>query len=175
MTEQLRPLPKTAPHSGPVTRSQAQTELTQLQTLAPDAVVFRLVKLANLMTRPFFGRFAKRHELTINEWRSIVVLAARPDSAAQDISATAGLHPMNVSRAVIGLRKAGMVSETRDPENHRRTLLRLTEAGEDTFKKIAPHAERQAQLLLATLSPEELAVLNRTIDKLIARAEEIAE
>lgn len=175
MTEPLQPLPATTTRPVGLAPGHGQTDATQLPTLAPDTVVFRLVKLANLMTRPFFGQFAKRHALTINEWRSIVVLAAQPDSAAQDISATAGLHPMNISRALIGLRKAGMVAETRDPENHRRMLLRLTPLGEDTFRKIAPHAERQAHLLLGTLSPEELTVLGRTIDKLIARAEEIAE
>ena len=109
MTEPLQPLPATTTRPVGLAPGHGQTDATQLPTLAPDTVVFRLVKLANLMTRPFFGQFAKRHALTINEWRSIVVLAAQPDSAAQDISATAGLHPMNISRALIGLRKAGMV------------------------------------------------------------------
>jgi DNA-binding MarR family transcriptional regulator len=136
-------------------------------------VGFRLLKLTNLMSRPFFGQFAKRHALSLNEWRAVVVLATRPGSAAQDISAATGLHPMNISRAVIGLRKAGMVEEARDPENHRRVLLWLTKAGEKTFKEIAPHSERQARMLLDGLAPEELMVLGRTIDKLIARAEEI--
>lgn len=148
-------------------------ELKPLQALTPEAVVFRLVKLANLMSRPFFAQFAKRHALSINEWRCIVVLAARPGSAAQDISATAGLHPMNISRALIGLRKTGMVEEARDPENHRRVLLWLTTAGKKTFKEIAPHSEHHAGLLLDTLSPEEVKILGKIIDKLIARAEEI--
>ncbi len=71
------------------------------------------------------------------------------------------------------LKKAGMVDEERDPENHRRMLLWLTKAGEKTFKEIAPHSERHARLMLDVLSLDELMSLGRTIDKLIARAEEI--
>lgn len=143
------------------------------KSLTPEMVGFRLLKLTNLMSRPFFGQFAKQQSLSLTEWRSMVVLASRPGSAAQDISAATGLHPMNISRAVIALRKAGMVEEARDPDNHRRVLLWLTESGTKVFKQIAPHSERQASDLLDVLSDDEIAHLGRLVDKLIARAEEI--
>jgi DNA-binding MarR family transcriptional regulator len=76
---------------------------------------FRLLKLTNLLSRPFFGQFAKLHDLTLNEWRTMVVLANQPASAAQDVAAMTGLHPMNISRALAGLRKAGRIEEARDP------------------------------------------------------------
>lgn len=101
------------------------------------------------------------------------MLANRPGSAAEDISAATGLNPMTISRALAGLRKAGRVQEARDPTNHRRTLLWLTKAGEKTFSEIAPHPERQAASLLDTFSSSELAVFANIIDKLIARAEDI--
>ncbi|GLS14600.1 MarR family winged helix-turn-helix transcriptional regulator [Hydrogenophaga electricum] len=147
--------------------------LEDANTLAPEMAGFRLLKLTNLMTRPFFGQFAKQHSLTLNEWRSIVVLASRPGSAAQDISASTGLHPMNISRAVIALRKRGLVEEARDPDNHRRMLLWLTTAGDALFRTIAPHSEAQNKLLFDVLEAEELAAFARTLEKLTTRAEEI--
>ena len=146
---------------------------TKDSSLTPEMVGFRLLKLTNLMSRPFFGHFAKQHSLSLTEWRSMVVLASRPGSAAQDISAATGLHPMNISRAVIALRKAGLIEEARDPDNHRRVLLWLTAAGRKMFRQIAPHSERQAGELLDVLSDEEVGQLGRLVDKLIARAEEI--
>ncbi|MDP3887658.1 MarR family winged helix-turn-helix transcriptional regulator [Hydrogenophaga sp.] len=141
--------------------------------LTPDMAGFRLLKLTNLMSRPFFGQFAKQHSLTLNEWRSIVVLANRPGSAAQDVSAATGSHPMNISRAVIALRKRGLVEEARDPDNHRRMLLWLTPTGKDLFKSIAPHSEAQNKLLFDVLTQEELAAFIRTLEKLTSRAEMI--
>lgn len=141
--------------------------------LSPDMIGFRLLKLTNLLSRPFFGKFAAQHELSLNEWRTMVVLASRPGSAAQDVAAATGVHPMNISRALAGLRKAGRVEEARDPDNHRRTLLWLTRSGEKLYREIAPYSEKQAERLLVTLSSTEIAALARIVDKLIARAEEI--
>jgi len=159
------------------TTSCANPESTQPeaggQHLTPEMVGFRLLKLTNLMSRPFFGQFAKQHSLSLTEWRAIVVLATRPGSAAQDICAATGLHAMNISRAVSALRKSGLVEEARDPDNHRRVLLWLTAEGSKTFRQIAPHSERDASQLMDALTPRELLAFSRTLDKLILRAEEI--
>lgn len=152
-------------------RKPETTNTDARQVLTPAMVGFRLLKLTNLMSRPFFGEFAKHHKLTLNEWRSIVVLANQPGSAAQDIAAATGLHAMNISRALSGLRKAGLVREARDPENHRRVLLWLTKSGQDMFRQIAPHSEQNARLMLDVLTPDEMKMLGVIIDKLIGRAE----
>ncbi|HSW17201.1 MAG TPA: MarR family winged helix-turn-helix transcriptional regulator [Ramlibacter sp.] len=152
---------------------RTKTSTEHQPALSPDMVGFRLLKLTNLLSRPFFGKFAKQHELTLNEWRTMVVLAAQPGSAAQDVAAATGLYAMNISRAVAGLRAAGRLEEARDPDNHRRTLLWLTKAGEKTYREIAPTSEQQAARLLDTLTAAEITTLARIVDKLVARAEEI--
>ena len=101
-----------------------------------------------------------------------MVLANRPGIAAQDIAALTGLHPMNISRAVTGLRKAGRLRDERDPENHRRSLLWLSDSGRRLFQEIAPHSEQQAAFLLEPFSEDELYQLAAMVDKLLARAEE---
>lgn len=141
--------------------------------LTPQLVGFRLFKLTNLLARPFFARIAKQHALTLNEWRVIVVLAAQPGSAAQDVSAATGLHPMNISRALAGLRKSGRTTQARDPDNHRRTLLWLSEQGLSTFHEIAPSAEEHGERLLEVLSETELSALADIVDKLTERAEQV--
>lgn len=155
--------------------SKAPTTTVWRPSLTPEMVGFRLLKLTNLLTRPFFGKFAKQHALTLTEWRTIVVLANRPGIASQDIAALTGLHPMNISRAVTGLRNAGRVRDERDPDNHRRSLLWLTEAGQQTFREIAPHSEQQAAFLLEPFTEEELQQLAVMVDKLVKRAEEFTE
>lgn len=166
---------KTAAISSAPQKPAVTQAVKESRILTPETVGFRLFKLTNIMSRPFFGRFAKHHALSLNEWRSIVVLANKPGSAAQDISMATGLHPMNISRAVIALRKGGFVEEARDPANHRRVLLWLTPAGEEVFRSIAPHAEESARQLFDILPAEDLAWLSKTLDQLIARAEDITK
>lgn len=139
--------------------------------LSPDLIGFRLLKLTNLMSQPFFARIAKQHDLTLNEWRSMVAISASPGCAAEDISAATGMHPMNISRAVTGLKKRGFVDHTPDPGNHRRILLTLSPAGRAKFSEIAPMSENQSRQLLSPLSEEEIEAFSRILDKLVNQAE----
>ena len=159
----------------PAPPAPATARAGRTRPIGPEMIGFRLLKLTNLMSRPFFAQFAKHHALSLNEWRSIVVLATRPGSAAQDVAAATGLLPMNISRALMTLRKSGMVEEARDPDNHRRMLLWLTRRGEATFNQIAPHSQRDSRRLLGALSEAELVLFGSMLDKLITRAEEISE
>jgi len=142
---------------------------------APNAVGFRLLKLTNLLSQPFFKQIHKQHAISLNEWRAMVVLANKPGSAAQDIAESTGLIAMNVSRAVAELRKAGRVSSSRDPENHRRTLLWLTPAGEKLYAEVAPYSAMKAQEFYGSLGLEELEAFSQQLDRLIKRAEEMLD
>ncbi len=141
-------------------------------SLSWEMVGLRLLKLTNLVAKPFLANIAHQHDITLTEWRTLVVLANHPGLAAQDIAEITGLHPMNISRAVAGLRRAGRIRDERDPENHRRSLLWLTKKGEETFRAIAPSSEAQQAFLLEPLTDDEVATLARVVDKLLARAEE---
>lgn len=169
---QLIPLPAAAKRR--TSASARTTSHLSPQPLALDMAGFRLMKLTNLMSRPFFGQFAKQHALSLNEWRCIVVLVHQPGCAAQDLSVATGLLPMNISRAVIALRKAGLVEEARDPGNHRRVLLWLTQSGRNVFELIAPKAQAQSESLFSVLSQEELVMFVKMLGRLTAQAEGIA-
>lgn len=139
--------------------------------LSPAIIGFRLLKLTNLMSQPFFAKFAKQHALTLNEWRSMVAISARPGCAAEDISAATGLHPMNISRAVTSLKKRRFVDYETDPKNHRRILLTLSKTGRAKFNEIAPHSEQQSRELLSALTEQEIEDFSRILDKLVRQAE----
>lgn len=144
---------------------------TARNTMSPENIGFRMLKLTNLMSQPFFSDFAKQNFLTLNEWRSMVVISSWPNTAAEDISAATGIHPMNISRAIKGLRKRKFVDQVHDPENHRRKLLTLSPLGESKFSEIAPHSEQQSQKLLSALSDGEIESFSIILDKLVRQAE----
>lgn len=134
-------------------------------------ITMRLFKLTNLISGPF-RHFAKEHDITLNEWRVLVVLATHPGLAAQDISRFTGIHAMTISRAVAALRASGRLAESRDPDNHRRTLLWLTDRGRKTYEKVVPHSIAASQNLYSILSQEQIDTLMECLDLLIDRAEE---
>jgi DNA-binding MarR family transcriptional regulator len=132
-------------------------------------LVARLLRLVNLIAKPFFSEYASRYHLSINDWRVMVALAARPRAAASEICEQTGMHPMNVSRSVSRLEHMGRVKRYTDARDRRRSLLRLTPAGRAVFGSIAPSAQAREEAVRRTLSARETVVLRALLDKLIAR------
>ena len=79
-----------------------------------------------------------------------------------------------VSRAVNKLQEKGLVDRSPHSEDRRRLPLKLTAAkGINLFHNVVPKALAYEQELLSALSEDELARLNRLIQKLQASAENV--
>lgn len=136
---------------------------------SPEATYsHRMMRLINLIAKPFFARHAEQNDLSINEWRIVMLLAAHPESSASELAARSGMILMNVSRGVRRLVRMGRVARKGDPGDGRRVLLMLTARGRALYGRIAPNAWRSEQEVRALLSPREAAELSRLLDKLLA-------
>jgi DNA-binding MarR family transcriptional regulator len=134
----------------------------------PPMLLHRLLKLSNLILRPLFVRRAESYEMNVNELRVLMTLAQMGEAASHELCEVAGLHPMNVSRAVGTLRTQGRIEERRDEENRRRKLLRLTPEGQRVFDELAPDADDAADRLFQGMDDKALRSLSVVIDKLTA-------
>lgn len=141
--------------------------------LSQRSVWYRLMKLTNLINRPFFARYAERYHLTINDARVLVTLASMSEAAAHELCDATGMHPMNMSRSVATLRRQGRIAERRDPANRRRKMLRLTPKGWAACRSFVPDMDRMSDFLLQSMSGLEVEFLGRLVDQLIARLETI--
>ncbi len=158
--------------AAPVGRQRAAAAAGE-PALSQQSVWYRLMKLTNLINRPFFSRFAERYHLTINDARVLVTLASMPEAAAHELCDATGMHPMNVSRSVATLRRQGRIADRRDPDNRRRKMLRLTPKGWTVCRSFAPDMDRMSSFLLASMSPLEVEFLGRLVDQLIDRLESV--
>jgi DNA-binding MarR family transcriptional regulator len=139
---------------------------------APTLVLYRLLKLSNLIHRPFLAEDAERQGIGMNELRVLMTLAPLREAASHELVAVTGIHPMNVSRAVAALRRRGRIQQRTDPNNRRRKLLQLTPEGWKLYKSVMPHVQRVAETLFSNMDPDDLALLSRLIDRMTARLEE---
>ena len=132
-------------------------------------VLFRLLKLSNLLTRPFFANFSDRYQLSLNDLRVLMTLAGMGRAAAHEIAEAAGIHPMNVSRSVAALRRGGRVEEWRDPDNRRRKILSLTPEGLVLHGKLTPHVDAIAEFAFSAMSPADEAYFDQLLELLIVK------
>lgn len=169
---------KKAPLSAVIPLRKRESSLHALSTAdeprhpAPALVLYRLLKLSNLINQPFFADDAARYSIGMNELRVLLTLASRGEAAGHEVGALAGMHPMNVSRAVAALSRQKRIQQRPDPGNRRRKLLALTSKGWKLHEDLMPHVREVANSLFATLEPAELDVLDVLIDKMTARLEQ---
>lgn len=140
---------------------------------AHPTLLYRLLKLSNLIGRPFFTHFAERYDLTMNDLRVLMTLASMSEAASHELVRVIGIHPMNVSRSVARLRRHGRVLERSDPLNRRRKILTPTSEGWALYRKLAPHVTVLSQFLFGPLAGEEAEVLSSLLDRLIQRLESV--
>ncbi len=129
---------------------------------------FKLVRVVNLTGRPFVETLARRHRLSLNEWRTMIVLASEPGIAAHEIVEVTGLDKMSVSRAVAALTRQGRVVKRDDPLDARRARLELSAAGRRLYEQIGVFGRAREQQLFGGLDAAERAQLEALIERLLA-------
>ena len=133
-----------------------------------DSLFFKLVRVVNLTARPFSESIGRANQMTLNEWRAMVVLANHPGAAASDVAVRTGLDKMSVSRVIAGLDRHKRLIKREDPLDKRRTQLWLSAAGQRVFERIGTAASIRESQLFASVSKGELAQMGDVLDRLIA-------
>ena len=141
--------------------------------VSPPALLYRLLKLSNLINRPFLTHLAGRYDLSLNDVRVLMTLAAMSEAASHELSQVTGVHPMNISRSVARLRRRGRIIEREDPGNRRRKILTPTPEGWELYARLSPHVGVISTFLFEALSPLEAELLGKLIDLLTQRMEAV--
>lgn len=137
--------------------------------LVDEDLAYRILRLANLLAKPFHERYGARYDLSLAEWRIMMALAAHPKATATALADRTGMHIMNVSRSVARLVRMGRVLRETDRADRRRAVLRLSSKGRSIFQRIAPGAQARELAVRSALNAREAAALRHTLDTLIDR------
>lgn len=119
--------------------------------------------------------YTSRHGLTVSQWRTMAVLGPNRALSASEIVEQSSMDKVNVSRAVTGLRKAGLLKRDIDGDDRRRAALRLTEAGLDIYEDLTPRMYEIEASLLEGLTEDERATLIELMGKVRRNAELIEQ
>ena len=129
-----------------------------------DTLTFRVLVAANRIARPFPERIGERYDLTLPEWRAMMVLAGDPGASGEVVAQTLATDKMSVSRALRRLLAAGRVE--RRAAAGRRNAWQLSEAGWDLFDRIAPLALERDRALLGDLDEESSLAIRKVFERL---------
>lgn len=150
----------------PAPDESAPVERLRLGAFIP----YRLSVLSNVISTAIAGAYAERFKLTIPEWRVMAVLGLEPGISAAEVAERTAMDKVAVSRAVSGLLRSRRVQRDFSDTDKRRSVLKLSRAGEAVYARVIPFARRYEQQLLENFSESERAQLDSVLDRLIERA-----
>jgi len=109
--------------------------------------------------------------LTQAEYDVLLTVTRAPDMTARlrDVTANMLISQPSVSRLVDRMAARGLIAKCPDPEDGRGSLVRATEAGASSFRKVASAHGRSIAERMSLLSDDELAQLRDLTSKLRIR------
>ena len=127
---------------------------------------YRLSVLSNRVSGAIARVYSERFDLGVTEWRVMAVLGRYPGLSASEVAQRTAMDKVAVSRAVASLLDSGRLERETHGDDRRRSVLRLSAAGQAIYREVAPMAIDFEQRLLAGMDAAERALLFRLLDRL---------
>ncbi len=102
-----------------------------------DFLPFQLSTLSYSVTNSIATLYNNHFNLSIPEWRIIVVVGHTPNLSAMDVSKRTSMDKVAVSRALNKLIENKQIDRKFETEDRRRSVLKLTEKGQHIHKKLS--------------------------------------
>ena len=139
----------------------------QMLRESPLARVWRINFLANFYTGPFYRRTTAKHGITRPEFVVLLLLSQKAGLVAKDVVRVTGLPKNSISRAVAVLLEKGLIEREQRQDDRRSKTLVMTAEGAALLAAIIPEAWSRQDAMHAALDADELALLDRLLDKMV--------
>ncbi len=145
-----------------------QLQIANNVRLSPDVCAQNLLAAIPTVMR-FIRQQMRQHrqaELTVPQFRVLVVLSHDEAISLSDLAENLGLSPAAMSRMVDLLVRRGLISRQTRTVDRRGISLSLTRRGRETFRAAQQATRAVLAQNLSTLSPRELARVNSALQTL---------
>ena len=103
--------------------------------------------------------------MRLKAYVALCYLSDRPSATQQELGEKMMVDPNNLVLMLNELEDAGYLLRRRDPDDRRRHIVELTDAGREAIKGAEEGMESVEEEILAALSPKERAALRELLNK----------
>ena len=140
------------------------------ELILEEFLPYRLAVLSHTVSTTIAKVYEKRFGLSIPEWRVIAILGRFPGLSAVEVADRTMMDKVAVSRAVTKLIKNGRIDRQFADADRRRSILNLSEEGQNVHNEVAPLALAFEEDLLHGISEENYEQFNIVLERLLAKA-----
>jgi DNA-binding MarR family transcriptional regulator len=144
--------------------------------IADDAMVDAVLSASRVLVAIAARSLADAgEEVTLTQYRSLVVLASRGPQGVAALAEAVAVTPPTVSRLVDRLIKKGLVRRRTDRNDRRQVRIALTESGRALIEAVSKRRRQEIAGLLSTIAPETQRSVVDALAQLAAVAGEVPE
>lgn len=114
-----------------------------------------------------FRPMLSAHGVTEQQWRVLRVLQEADELDATDVSEAACILAPSISRMTRTLEAKGLVETRKDPADGRRSLIRLTNAGDSFLRQVAPESAAIYEEIETLVGRDRIEALLDEVDALL--------
>ncbi len=143
------------------------------ELILEDFLPYRLSITSHTVSTNIARVYEKRFGVSIPEWRVIAILGRFPGLSAVEVAERTFLDKVAVSRAVTKLIKNGRIDRQFADADRRRSILKLSEEGQNVHNEIAPLALEFERQLVADISQDDYETFNAILEQLLDKARQL--
>ena len=140
------------------------------ELILEDFLPYRLSITSHTVSTNIARVYEKRFGVSIPEWRVIAVLGRYPGLSAVEVADRTFMDKVAVSRAVTRLIKNGRIDREFADADRRRSILNLSEAGQEVHNEIAALALKFEQELLQDISEDDYETFTSIHEQILDKA-----
>jgi MarR family transcriptional regulator, negative regulator of the multidrug operon emrRAB len=142
-----------------------------------ETVTLRLLVLLGREISAMLEQELRPHGLNETDFRTLMNLFSRPDGVAHPGELCAGVaqSPANMTRVADGLYERGLITRVASEQDRRRTILRITPAGEALARALLPQVVAHTDAIFAPLPLPDRQRLLEQLRTLAAQLDHAAQ
>lgn len=130
------------------------------------SLLFGLVRFMNYVGQEFEQKFAPSLDISVAEWRVMIVIGSHPEISAVEVANATGYSEMHVSRIVRHLVAKGDVSRAASRTDRRRAELALTRKGQRIYEIMLSNTREAEARVIQPLSAGDITHLRAIVQTL---------
>lgn len=138
-----------------------------------NLITFKTSVLAQVLGRVVDASVHRDLGLSSRQWRTMISVYRLGPSTPSDVVRFSHLDKSQISRAVFENEKLGLMTQTVDAADRRRTIVALTPQGMATVERGLRGTQQRQKSLENALSAEDRDALHRILDTLTAQARQM--
>jgi DNA-binding MarR family transcriptional regulator len=123
-------------------------------------------RLGGALVANFTASSLAAHDLTIDMWRILAVLAYRGAQRQVDLVGMASMEASTVSRLVTRLGRLDLVTRKRSETSNREVVVELSVQGRELVERIIPNAHALEHAATAGIPSKDMAVVKRSLRRM---------